>query len=414
MSLNAQQQQILDSIYLGKNILLTGPAGTGKSYLIKSFYDNCPKNINVALTSTTGISAIQIGGTTLHSYLGLKLGNMDLGQLINKIKSSAFLRERWTSLNTLIIDEISMLNPDLFDKIEAAARFIRGSKSPFGGIQLILTGDFLQLPVVRQDKFCFEAESWDSCNIDVCYLTTIIRQDDIAFKQCLNELRVCKMSENTINTLKSCIDKDLTNDKGIKPTRLYSTNIAVDELNIKEMKKLKQKIYKYDMDIEIHNNKKKHRIDFFKKNSKIDNSLLLCKGAQVMLLYNLDIQSGLANGSRGVVIDFIEDIPEVLFMNGLKRIIDYKDWDIEEDNKAVATVYQIPLKLAYATTIHSSQGMTLDLVEVSLKNIFEYGQAYVALSRVKTLEGLKIVNFCTKKIMAHPKALKFYEDIQEY
>lgn len=408
IKLNKEQQSAYMSVHNGENVFLTGYAGTGKSYLLRYIYENIGKY--VALTSTTGVSALILGGYTLHSYLGLGLGKSPVDKLVSKIRGYPKCHSRWRNLGILIIDEISMLSPELFEKIEQLARIIKGNDKPFGGIQLVLSGDFLQLPVVKNTRFCFESDVWGKCIDKIFCFTDIIRQDNLNFKTCLNEVRLGKVSDLSLKLLKSCVNKDLSNDKGIIPTRIYAVNSEVSKINMKEIKKLDNH-FKYDMEIEVFNPKLQYKIDNFKKFSKIDDVLYLCKGAQVMLLYNLDIDNGLANGSRGVVVDFVEDIPEVMFMNGYKRIIGYNDWDIEENDEHIATIFQIPLKLAYASTVHSTQGLSLDLVEISFKDIFEYGQAYVALSRVKNIEGLRIIDFSPKKIMAHPKALEYYKKI---
>lgn len=420
--LNEKQKQAYDAAMEGKNIFITGPSGTGKSLVINLFRKNSIKN--VAMTSTTGVSALLVGGTTIHSYLGIGFGKDSAENLARKILNTPYLRNRWKSINTLIIDEISMLSPELFDKLEIVARNVRFPRMtcdnlpPFGGIQLIITGDFLQLPVVGNDKFCFEAKSWNSCIDETFHLTEIMRQTDNEFQIALNELRFGIVSEDTKALLNSRLNATLKNDIGIKPTKIFTTNSEVDVLNETELDNLvvqnpELAFHEYLIDINIHEFGKNNatQVEKYKKSCIAPSVLQLCVGAQVMLLHNLDLAAGLANGSRGVVIDFVESKPVVRFLNGEERVIDEHIWQLEQDGKLLVTITQIPLKLAWAITCHKSQGCTLDYAEISLKNVFEYGMAYVALSRVTSLNGMSISDIDYSKIKAHPKSVEFYKNL---
>lgn len=400
----------------GKNIFLTGAGGVGKSFLVKLFKEIYSTEKIISTTSTTGTSALLINGTTLHSYLGIGLGTGSVGAMITTIMTRTFLRKRWKQLETLIIDEISMLSPELFDKLEEIARTVRRNESPFGGIQLILTGDFCQLPVVKSDKFCFEAKSWDSCIDHTIYLKKIVRQTDIKFQKCLNNVRLGILDDETIKVLSDRIGVELTNDFGIKPTQLFPTNFAVDEINDEEMDILAEtdpEFFEYKMESHLYSTSKNKEflINKIKKYCQAVDTLQLCVGAQVMLLTNLDLENQLANGSRGVVVRFVNELPVVKFLNGQERIIDYHIWEIEENDQKIMKIIQIPLKLAWAITCHRSQGQTLDYVIVDLADVFEYGMAYVALSRVKEITGLSIVSIDFDKIKAAPKAVEFYNNL---
>jgi ATP-dependent DNA helicase PIF1 len=203
---------------------------------------------------------------------------------------------------------------------------------------------------------------------------------------------------------------------GIKPTRIYTTNAAVDAMNEKELDKLAEDndFYQYDMEIYFYEfvQDREQALEKYRKNCLAPERMQLCKGAQVMLLHNLDVQGGLANGSRGVVIDFVEGIPIVRFLNGVECPIDFHSWEIEEGKKKIVRITQMPLKLAWSVTTHRIQGSTLDYAEVELSNIFAYGQAYVSLSRVKSAEGLSIIEINFDGIRAHPKALEFYKNLE--
>lgn len=416
LKLSEKQKDALNKIIKGYNIFLTGAGGVGKSLIIKLFYDEYKDSKKIGITSTTGTSAILIGGTTLHSFLGIGLGKDSAESLYLKIKKKAYMFKRWRDLDTLIIDEISMLSPHLFDKLELLARKLRYNELPFGGIQLILTGDFLQLPCIETDEFCFEAKSWDKCIKYSIYLTEIFRQEDSLFQTCLNEVRIGKLSKKSIDVLKSRVNKDLFNSSGILPTKIYSLNIDVDKENEKELNKLSLKnedleFFEYELEVNLLKKNLKFVDEKIKKNCIAPQNLQLCIGAQVILLYNIDLESGLANGSRGIITKFEDNLPIVKFINGIECAIDYQEWIIEENGEKIISITQIPLKVAYAITVHRSQGLTIDFAELDLSDIFEYGQAYVALSRVKNLEGLSIKNLNIKKINANKKAVQYYEKL---
>lgn len=398
----------------GKNIFLTGAAGSGKTACLKLFIKVYKQNKIMGITSTTGISALLFGGTTLHSFTGIGLGTASVESIVKKIYTRPHLRKRWTELEVLIIDEISMLSPELFDKLENIARRVRHNEEPFGGIQLILSGDFCQLPCINSDDFCFESKSWDKCVQHTVYLTEIMRQKDIEFQECLNNIRVGLLSKKTKKILKSRLNVELKNEFGIKPTKLYSTNCSVDYINNKELDILAESdpdFYEYNMEIHTYPGIKNREyvIEKYKKSCNAPDTLQLCVGAQVMLLWNLDIDGGLVNGSRGVVTKFIGDVPVVKFLNGRELVIDHHVWEVEENDKKILRAIQIPLKLAYCLTIHRSQGCSLDYAEIDLSNIFESGMAYVALSRVKNINGLSIIGIDFDKIKAHPKSVEFYK-----
>lgn len=411
-----KQQQAYNYMKDGTNIFITGSAGVGKSQLIKTFIDRYKDTKIMGITSTTGISALIFGGTTLHSFLGIGLGKGSVKDISEKIFNRSYLYKRWNEIEILIIDEISMLSPELFDKLEEIARIIRHNDSPFGGIQLILSGDFCQLPAIGSDNFCFESKKWKECINQTIYLTEIMRQKNKDFQECLNNIRLGIISKNTRKLLNSRINSEIKNDFGIKPTKLYCTNHSVDTINNQELDKLAENdpdFYEYN--IELHplpgTKNTSFLIDKHRKNCNAPDTLQICIGAQVMLLYNLDLEGGLVNGSRGVVTNFIEDVPIVKFLNGREIVIDYHTWEIEENQKKILHIIQIPLRLAYAITAHRSQGSTIDCVEIDMTNVFDYGQAYVMLSRVKSIENLNILGIDYTKIKAHPKATEYYASL---
>lgn len=416
LTMKKKQSEALSLLEDGQNIFLTGPGGVGKTAVLKTFINS--STMNIAVTSTTGTSALLLNGTTLHSFLGIGLGTKSTKHLVDKILSQGWLRKRWVLLECLVIDEVSMMHPNLFDKLEEIARIVRNNDKPFGGIQLALSGDFLQLPCIGTMHFCFQAKSWKKCIPNIICLDEIIRQGDRKFQDCLNAVRLGNITEGVRKILDSRVGIKLSNGFGICPTKLYSKNVNVEKENDVELDKLAQKgkeFCAYEMDIQTYHSSKCQKdftIKKFKKFCPAPTYLELCVGAQVMLVKNIDLLCGLANGSRGIVVGFTpEDIPIVRFLNGKERPIGMELWEMEEQDKVILRAYQIPLRVAYAISIHKSQGCSLDYAQIDLSNIFEYGQAYVALSRVKSLRGLSISAIDYNCIQADPVAVAYYETL---
>ena len=416
IQLNSKQNEAFRAMCKGDNVFITGGGGVGKSTLIRHFVKLNNKRKKIGITSTTGISAVLIGGSTIHSYLKIGLGTKSQSRLIDEIMKKQFMKDKWTKTDILIIDEVSMMSPDLFDKIDNIARFVRGDERPFGGMQVILSGDFCQLPCVKTDKFCFEAENWNEAIDKTIHLDEIIRQKDDKFQTCLNKIRLGIIDEEVKKLFDKRVNAKLRNDLGIKPTQLYPTNRSVDQINTECLEKLVKKNgieYSYECETEfktpVHKNATIY--DKLKMRYLYSDTLTLSVDCQVMLIVNLSPEENLVNGSRGVVIKFDEedDLPIVRFMNGIERKIDYFDWEIQNDEKKIATASQIPLKLGYAFSIHKAQGCTLDYLKVDLSNIFEYGMGYVALSRVTNINGLSIKNINWDNIACNPKVIEFYE-----
>jgi ATP-dependent DNA helicase PIF1 len=423
MDLTIKQKEALNSILDGKNVFLTGPGGTGKSHLLKIFIERYNK-INILsdsekelyVTSTTGISSLLINGKTLHSYAGIGLGNKSYDFYIDKIKKNYKLKNRWRNTKILIIDEISMLEPELFEKLEIIARKVRNNEKKFGGIQLVISGDFLQLPPVNSNKLCFESNIWSDMIDKTFYFQENLRQDNKEFQDILNKIRLGNVDEDVKNCLTSCINRNKTNLL-IEPTILYSKRHMVKEYNSDKLKLLSsndKQIYKSTIEYKnIKDEYKEAYADIINKMCDVENEIELTIGTQVMLVVN-GIDDNLANGSIGKIIKFDNNYPVVLFTNGIEKLITEYKWSLSDDNKKEPNVYkfQIPLVLAWAITIHRAQGATLDYIETDLGySIFEYGQVYVVLSRVKTKEGIFIKNINFNKIKANPKAIEFYNNL---
>jgi len=331
----------------------------------------------------------------------------------------------WKQTSVLFIDEISMMSPDLFDKLETIARIIRHCGRPFGGMQVIISGDWCQLPAVDTDVMCFKARSWNTVINDVVYLRENMRQNDPVFQQILAEIRMGVVTDTARKVLQSRLHADVGTED-IKPTKLYSHRKVVDHINREKMSELilndekeENIIQRFTARDYITSEKQiptkfhKNWIANLNKSCSAQKVLDLCIGCQVMLIYNLDVEAGLVNGSRGAVVRFEEHRPVVKFINGIEMIIQVQEWDTFMSRGAKITRCQIPLILAWAVTIHRSQGATLDCVEIDLgETIFAPGQFYTGLSRVKALEYLSIVDLDFDGVKVDPEAEKFYYELE--
>lgn len=421
-----------------KNIFLTGPAGSGKSFLIKHILEWAAVNgKKIAVTALTGCAALLLGPSakTLHSWAGVGLGKESADELASRILKHPKSKRKWKNTELLIIDEISMMTPSFFEKLDAIGKRIRCSLKPWGGLQLIVCGDFFQLPPVDRGfsgisgevvvgRFAFESACWKSCLLLPVVLTKIERQTDTAFQTLLNECRIGAPSVASIELMKSRQGLDWKK-KLIKPTLLFSRNADVDAINEKNIQALAKPIRSYaartqveapadDPGLEVPFGEALERcVTKLDSDASYCATLELCLGAQVMLLVNKDVGAGLVNGSRGVIVDFRYDgAPIVQFLHGDPVVIERQRWT-SADCSAIHRE-QIPLRVAYAISIHKSQGATLDCALVDIgTTIFEYGQAYVALSRVRDLESLYIFNLDQRKIMAHPTVCSFYEHLMD-
>ena len=416
------QQQAMNCMLKGKNVFVTGPGGTGKSYCIFYFLAKMKEmgltKEEIAVTSTTGISASLIGGTTLHRFAGIGIGNKSFEYYYDSISNDHFKKKKWTKCKILIIDEVSMLSPRLFEMLDCLARKLRRKRSkPFGGIQIILLGDFCQLPTVKEKYFCFEAVNWNEVIDETFYLTEIMRQTDEKFQSILNKIRMGIVDDNVKQTLQERVNVKLDITKDIHPTIIYSKRVQVDKFNDKMENELEQKsenkktyIAEYKYSQNISEASKKYLKDYIDKNYNICDLLELKIGSQVMVTKNFPDRK-LYNGSRGVVISFNElNIPIVRFVDKRELKIDFTEWTYEGNLNSSVIKKQIPLMIAWAITIHKSQGMSLDYVSTSIgKAIFEYGQVYVVLSRARNLEGLHISEIDFNKIIAHPKVVAYYQ-----
>ena len=443
MELSVEQQNAFDKYVQGHNIFITGPGGTGKSALIKMIYKHAFEHFkDIQVTALTGCAAVLLNckAKTLHSWAGIGLGNSSIDQLITKIKKNKFSKALWKCTDILVVDEVSMLSLKLFNLLNEIGKAIRKNQKPFGGIQVIFSGDFFQLPPVggKEDpdtqRFCFESDEWLSVFHKDCQiqLKKIFRQTDETYSTILNQIREGKIKRKSNDLLLQYVGRPFSTNLVAEPTKLYPTRNKVENINNTKMSALigDSKIFsiKYLKDLEMTKSERIIRCNFSEKDIQFDlefiaNSLICDKeltlkiGSQVMCVVNIQSEAGLevCNGSQGIVTGFCEftGLPQVKFNNGIIRNMERHVWT--SDKIPGIGVSQVPLILAWALTIHKSQGATMDSAEIDVgSGIFECGQTYVALSRVKSLEGLYLTSFDATKIRIHKKVKEFYESLTLY
>ncbi|XP_030555743.1 ATP-dependent DNA helicase PIF1 [Drosophila novamexicana] len=409
LRLNEEQMEVLRACIAGKNVFFTGSAGTGKSFLLRKIISALPPEGTVA-TASTGVAACLIGGTTLHAFAGIGGGDATAQRCL-ELASRPVAAQTWRKCKRLIIDEISMVDGQYFEKIEAVARHIRRNERPFGGIQLILCGDFLQLPPVVKgetavQRFCFQSSAWESCIQCVYELKQVHRQSDPEFVKILNHLRIGHVNESIAARLVST-SKQKIEGNGILATQLCSHTNDANSINDSKLEHLSgDKVLFRAEDSDAGMSK---QLD---QQVQAPAQLYLKINAQVMLLKNINIANGLVNGARGVVVRIEKGLPVVRFKNNQEHVCRLEKWIIKTATGGVLTRRQVPLKLAWAFSIHKSQGLTLDCVEMSLSKVFEAGQAYVALSRAKSLQSVRILDFDAKQVWANPQVLQFYKNFR--
>ena len=420
--LSDKQKQVIELFLQGKNLFISGGAGCGKSYLLNFLKRNFANN-GLEITASTGIAAVNIGGSTIHSWAGIGLANQPIEQIIENIFLPKFskVRRKIIKTKTLAIDEISMISREVLEILDQVFRAVRANEKPMGGMQMLFFGDFLQLPPINRDNtssnFCFDSKTWDDLNFHNIILDKIFRQSDEKFIKLLNNLRFGIVDAEDKIILESRI-KITDNNSAIQPTILTTHNAKVEFVNNKHLKNIPnpeqvfQAEYKGDA----------YKIDFLKKNCIAYQSLKLKVGAQVMMIKNTLQKEGIINGSLGIVKDFSTKklYPIVEFANSKTFTISPEEWLLEKFdaetrvNKVEASISQIPLILAWAITIHKSQGLTLDKISCDLSDSFSPGQSYVALSRARNLEGVFIESLNFSKINADANAINFYKKIKNY
>jgi ATP-dependent exoDNAse (exonuclease V) alpha subunit len=405
-TLTTEQKNVIKFLQNKKNIYLRGAAGTGKTYTIVCVKQwALERNIKIGITAMTGCASLLISGSTLHSFLGIGLASKSAEELASFTSSKRkFIATKLKKLQLLVIDEISMLDKTLFEKISQYLKLLRNNDLPFGGVQLLLCGDFCQLPPVN-GKYCFNSELWDILNLQECYLTKSFRQSgDSTFQNLLESIRQCSLKPEDIEILNKLQKTEFK--FGIKPTKLYPLCANIDEINEYYYQKLiKSGESNYTYNRYISDLAKNDLIWVEKQNIPDTNKLSV--GCQVFVTHNVSIDDKIVNGTRGVIVQLSE-------INATIRKTDGELYTVSlhtvrhEDHEDIWIQF-MPLRLAFALTIHKSQGMTLDAIEIDLgKNIFEYGQAYTAISRAKNLDSIRLVHFDPKAFKTHGDVLKFY------
>lgn len=419
-SLSSQQLEIIKYFEEGRNVFVTGGAGSGKSYLL-NFLKRNYAYLGLEVTASTGIAAVNIGGITIHSWAGIGLANLPIDQIVRNVLSPKLsrIRRRIKRARALAIDEISMISAELFEIIDQVLQAVRANSKPMGGLQILLFGDFLQLPPISRTgkfNFCFNSAVWKALNFQTFILEKIFRQSDKRLVKILNNLRLGKLEDDDRKTIESRICAT-DNNSSIRPTILTTHNSKVEEINHHELKKIPHPEVVHMAEYFGESQK----IEFLKKNCIAYETLSVKIGAQVMMIKNTHQKEGIINGSLGVIRDFSpkKSYPLVEFSNGKILTISPEEWLIErfdpEKNSVIteAGVTQIPLILAWAMTIHKSQGLTLDKISCDLSQVFSPGQAYVALSRARQLEGIFIQSINFNRISADSEAVRFYQAIQQ-
>jgi len=412
-NLNKKQRAAINLIKLGSNVLVTGAAGVGKSYLVSEIIGEFT---DFHITSSTGISAVNIGGRTIHSWAGIGIAIGTKEQIYNELSKRKHVVLKIRKAKRLILDEISMIDADLLDKIEYVLRRIKGNHKPFGGIQMVFFGDYLQLPPVSREgeeekRFSFEAESFNNSNVKIIELTEVIRQSDESFIKALHKIRMGNVDQPTKDLFNSRLGKKPSKD--ILATHLMTHNYMVDRVNDKKLAaiNLPSKNFKWSK------GGADAALNMLEKSCPALETLELKIGAQVICLKNIDPAKEIANGSVGKVTGWSADGPIVKFNNGEEISIKKALWEIKEfkGDKQVVTAWieQFPLKLGWASSIHKAQGQTIDHAVINLKSCFECGQAYVGLSRIKNLNGIYLEDIDWDKVIAHPKAVEFYENLNK-
>jgi len=409
-----KQNTALNILKSGKNVFITGSAGTGKTYLLNQYTQYLKeRRVYPTIVAPTGIAASHLGGQTIHSFFALGIRESIDEGYVEFLMDKKYLKTRFSKLKLLIIDEVSMVSPELFSSMDLILRGFKGTDAPFGGVQVVISGDFFQLPPVskepKEKRFAWQSPAWKALELQTCYLQEKFRQDDDRLIQILDDIRVGSISESSEKLLAERHEKELTSH--FTPTKLYTHNVDVDRINLAELEKLpgEAKLFVYE------SKGSQKNIEKIFKSSLVLEELALKKGAVVIFIKN-NTEEGYVNGTTGTVESFspIDNMPIVRTTEGKKIKLDLEDWSLENDSGTVtATVSQVPLRLAWAITIHKSQGMTLDAAEIDLSKTFETGQGYVALSRIRNIEGLRLMGLNTMALRVDPLILHVDERIKQ-
>ena len=417
------QREALDIMKTGVNVFITGPAGSGKTHVVNQYIAYLREHhVPVGITASTGIAATHMGGMTIHSWSGIGIKDDITEYDLESISEKAQLRKRMQETKVLIIDEVSMLHHFRLDLVDQVLKHVRKSDKPFGGLQVVLCGDFFQLPPVsrswsnsgegsRDTHFIYRSKAWHEGKFTICYLSENYRQVDDISLSILNEIRSGEVSDGAREELRGRFNVRSTE---IEPTRLYTHNADVDAINERELGKVNSSEFEYEM----RSTGRKPLVEGLKKSCLAPEILRLRKGARVMCVKN-NFDAGYVNGTLGVVVSCGPGVDPVIITapnrehpQGERITIEQASWRIEDEGRVIAEITQYPLRLAWAITVHKSQGMSLDAIEVDLSRSFEPGMGYVALSRVRTLAGLTILGMNEGALKVHPEVLKYDRNLR--
>jgi ATP-dependent DNA helicase PIF1 len=398
------QERALEVLKTGANVFLTGEPGAGKTYVLNQYIAWLEHmGVSVAVTASTGIAATHIGGMTIHSWSGVGARDVLTPYDVDQIATNEKTVKRVKKARVLVIDEISMLDGRILDGIDTIMRTIRQNGDAFGGLQVILVGDFFQLPPIagrgEMSRFAFESSAWERAKFLTCYLTEQHRQEDDMLLGLLSAIRRNDVDESHYTLLGEQTDIGFPD---IEPTRLFTHNSDVDALNLDRLSMLTTEKASFKME----SRGSKPLLMGLVKSCLSPEVLQLKREAMVMCTKN-NFEAGYVNGTLGRVVDFDRDDGFPIIQTSDERTIKIMpaSWAVAEDGKVLAEITQVPLRLAWAITVHKSQGMSLDAAEIDLRNAFTYGQGYVALSRVRTLTGMKVLGLNPQALLVDPRVV---------
>ncbi len=408
-----KQSTALDILKLGHNVFLTGPAGSGKTYLLNQYIKYLKnKKIGVAVTASTGIASTHMNGQTIHSWSGMGIRDVFTEADFSKLKKRGFYSRKIKKTRVLIIDEVSMLHAHQLDIVDSICKRFKDPFLPFGGLQVILCGDFFQLPPVARygtkARFVNESRVWQEMNPTTCYLEEQHRQEEGQMLKILSDIRSRTCDTETSGLILSRENKNIKSK--ITPTKLFTHNANADEINNFELGKIEEEPKTFQMTSTGIAN----LVNTIKRGCLAPETLVLKKGAVVMFVKN-NFEKGFVNGTLGSVVGFEkEGLPIVKTIKGKIITAVPEKWSIDEDGEILASVTQVPLRLAWAITVHKSQGMTLDAVEMDLSKSFEYGMGYVALSRVRSLDGIKLLGINKTALEVNPAVCDLDKELEKF
>ncbi len=406
------QQEALNILKSGANVFLTGEPGSGKTHTIREYVNYLQdRGVDPAITASTGIAATHIHGMTIHAWSGIGIRRTLTDWDLDQITSNEYVVKRVNTARVLIIDEISMLSGKTLDMVNAVCKEVRKNSEPFGGLQVVLVGDFFQLPPIgdegREPEFAFSSAAWKDLKPLVCYLEEQHRQEDPMFLSILSAIRKGEIEQEHTNAIASRINEEA---EGTETTRLFTHNADVDRLNDEALQSTPGETRTFVME----SAGSKALVAALIRGCISPEVLPLKIGARVMCTKN-NSREGYVNGTLGTVVAFMKDsgYPVIETLGGYRLTIEPQEWMIEENGKVRAKITQIPLRLAWAITIHKSQGMSMDAAVIDLGSAFTFGQGYVALSRVRTLQGIQLLSLNETALEVHPQVREVDESFQE-